>query len=872
MRKFLPAISVAITALLIPVLIQAIVEKTDNIEIMDPEEAGEMKASTEFELMRQADPATGKIPFNAVLTAYENLKARGFYNDLNSLRSESEDDWHRINDFFPTLSVTKIAYDPNNTQIFYFCTGEGWYNADAITGAGVFKSIDGGETWTQLSATVNSFFEYCQDIVVHPVTGDIYVATRAGGLQRSTDGGATFEKVLGISAGAARNSVCDIELTADGGVFASIGIFETDGIYFSPTGDVNTFVKQTNGFPSTNIFRIEIATAPSNPNVAYAVPCSATDYKIKGIWKTIDKGTTWFEINRPDDNYEFAAKQAWYDLSMAVDPNNENVVAMGGLNLWRTRDGGENWQQITSGRLDSNLLRYVHVDQHEIVFQNSDIVYFGNDGGIWKCDDFTSETPFIYDRNYGYNVTQFYSVSINPFSNNPQVMGGTQDNGTPFAYDDGVAEYKFVSGGDGAYVAFNHEQPEIFYTASQERKMFRLTNGGFEIPDTITNPNTSDANVLFINPFELDASDPDVLYQATNIGIWRLKPASTADTSAWLKAGTIGGVLTAIETTPALPGTVFIGRNSSAGNIYKLINSYTSGIADAPIDIDPNNNLPDIAIFGVTIYCSSIYADENDANHIIVTYSNYGVESIWESTNALSEAPTWIDIEGDLPDIPVYSSIIHPDHPDVCYIATELGVFYTNNLNGDLTQWVPCSSFPVVRTDMLKLRDVDNTIVAGTHGRGIWQSKLDNAGIANDIVWIERGPVNVGGRTRTILIDPNDPTGNTVWAGSIAGGLWKTTDINSVPVDELQVQNQNLDVYPNPVNSILNMDFFIEGTQEVKIELIGLNGNVVQSIANKQLSGKQHFTVLLNKQLPKGIYFVVMKTNAKREVKKIILN
>ncbi len=870
MRRFLPVTT--ITALCISFFIFNYDKSSNAIAVDAEDESAEMKASTEFELMRQADPATGKIPFNAVYSAYQNLQARGFYKNKNALRTESENNWHRINDFFPTLSITKIAYDPNNTQIFYFCTGEGWYNADAITGAGVFKSTDGGETWMQLSATANSFFEYCQDIVVHPVTGDIYVATRTGGLQRSTDGGTTFEKVLGISAGAARNSVCDIELTADGGIFASIGIFETDGIYFSSTGDINTFEKQTNGFPTTNIFRIEMATAPSNPDVAYAVPCSATDYKIKGIWKTTDKGATWFEINRPDDNYEFAAKQAWYDLSMAVDPNNENVVAMGGLNLWRTRNGGDTWEQLTSGRLDSMLLRYVHVDQHEIVFQNSDIVYFGNDGGIWKCDDFTSETPFIYDRNYGYNVTQFYSVSVNPFANNPQLMGGTQDNGTPFAYNDGIAEYKFVSGGDGAYTAFNHLQPEIFYTASQERRMFRLTNGGFEIPDTISNPNTTDANVLFINPFELDASDPEVLYQATNIGIWRLKPASTADTNAWLKAGTIGGVLTAIETTPALPGTVFIGRNSSAGNIFKLNNSYTSGIADAPVDIDPNNNLPDIAIFGVTIYCSSIHADETNANHVLVTYSNYGVQSIWESNNALSDAPEWISVEGDLPDIPVYSAVTHPDHPNVCYIGTELGVFYTNNLNGDLTQWIPCTSFPVVRTDMLKLRNSDNTLVAGTHGRGLWQSKMDNAGIANDILWIERGPVNVGGRTRTIVIDPNDPTGKTVWAGSIAGGLWKTSDIDAVPVANNLTETASVKIYPNPSNGNFTIDLYIEGTENVKIELIDMQGKIMQTIANAQLSGIQYFNIQSDKKIPNGIYFVVLRSEKRQEVKKLIIN
>ena len=247
------------------------------------------------------------------MKAYRELKNRGFYNSNSThfKTEESEEGWQQIDDFFPSLSVTRIAYDPNNTQIFYFCTGEGWYNADAVRGAGVFKSIDGGETWAQLTSTDTIIFDYCQDIVVHPVTSDVYVGTRSSGLQRSTDGGATWEKVLGFGVGSLKNTICDIELTADGGVFASIGIFETDGIYFSPSGDAGTFVKQTTGLPGSGYFRIDMATAPSNANVAYSIYCNSSDYKVKGIYKTSDKGETWTEVNMPGGDDQLAASQAF---------------------------------------------------------------------------------------------------------------------------------------------------------------------------------------------------------------------------------------------------------------------------------------------------------------------------------------------------------------------------------------------------------------------------------------------------------------------------------------------------------------------------------------------------------------------------------
>lgn len=831
----------------------------------------EMKANAAFDILRTADPASGKIPSGAVMNAFNSLKSRGFYNSNDLFKTTEATGWQQINDFFPSLAVTRITYDPNNTQIFYFCTGEGWYNADAVKGAGVFKSIDGGETWEQLASTANINFDYCQDIVVHPTTSDIYVATRIAGVQRSTDGGATWEKVLGFGIGSTRNSVCDLELTADGGVFAALGIFETDGIYFSTSGDAGTFVKQTTGLPVTGYFRIEMATAPSDANVAYSIFCNSTDYKVKGVYKTTDKGATWQEINLPENNNEFAARQAWYDLSLAVDPNNAEVVAMGGLHLWRTRNGGNDWERMTTGGLDSVLVRFMHVDQHEITFKNSDEVYFGNDGGIYKSTNFTAELPFIYDRNEGFNVTQFYSVAIHPNPDIPQLMGGTQDNGTPYTYEPGIAPFKMVSGGDGAFTAYNNANPEIFYTASQLKRLFRFNNGGFEFPDTITNPNLTDNNTLFINPFDIDATDSEIIYQCSNLGLWRLKNASTADTGQWQKAALIGGALSAIATSPDAPGVLFLGRSSGAGDIYRIDDVYNSDLTTVPTNIDPFDSLPDAA-FTSTIYCSSIVADVNDANHVIVTYSNYNLKSIWETFNALSAEPIWNCIEGDLPNVPVYWSAIHPTQPGVLYLATEIGVFYTDNTNGYATQWIPCSSFPIVRTDMLRVRTSDLTIAAGTHGRGLWEAKLSAADGANNIMWLERGPTNIGGRTRTIMIDPNDPSGKTIWAGSVGGGLWKTNNIDAVTINQpLENNTLSLSIFPNPASDLVQIKCYQNGNVKTVITVLDINGKTIATIPINKLNGEQIITWQIPATMQAGNYFVVMQAGAERVVRKLVV-
>ena len=173
---------------------------------------------------------------------------------------------------------------------------------------------------------------------------------------------------------------------------------------------------------------------------------------------------------------------------------------------------------------------------------------------------------------------------------------------------------------------------------------------------------------------------------------------------------------------------------------------------------------------------------------------------------------------------------------------------------------------------MLRIRENDLTIAAATHGRGLWQSHFDIAGLNNDIAWLERGPVNVGGRTRTIMIDPNDPSGQTVWAGSIAGGLWKTTAIDAIPIEEAQTQQMEMEVYPNPVDKELNISFNVMGNLHVLIELIDLNGNRVGIIMDKNVTGEQRLQYDVPMFIPRGIYLIVLKTTGNQIVRKVIIS
>ena len=769
--------------------------------------------------------------------------------------------WEPVDDYFASLAVQRLVYDPNNTTTMYFCTGEGWNNADAARGAGVWKTEDGGDSWVQLTSTLTDTFWYCHDMLVHPVTSDVYVATRVAGLMRSKDGGNTWEKVLGEDLGSLSNRTTDIELTADNEMVVCLGNFDTDGIYFSTTGDAGSWEKRMNGMTPTNR-RIELATAPSNANVMYAIPTSSISSdsnKIHGVFRSDDKGLNWRRLSLPGGDRNLAKKQGWYDLIVQVAPDDEDFLLVGGLNVYRSTDGGENWQLLFEGdRRKKSDLQYVHVDQHEIYFKTADTVLFGNDGGIYKCDDIKADTPFFENLNANYNVTQFYACDIARQKGNSFVIGGTQDNGSLGSQGEGVSEFRQLSWADGSYCNIDHEDPDIFYTTTQYRRLYRNNHG---VIDTLTNENIVNNNTLFINPIEMDPNDPNILYQLTNRGLWRLTNARTATAEDWEKASRNFGTFSAIGIATDKPNTVFIGR-SSGGPIYRIDNANTTDDTYLPINLDRSSTLPDA-------YCRSIYVNPKDANHLIAVYSNYGVESVWESKDALSDNPTWSSHEGNLPDIPIRWAELHPENTEVCYLGTEAGVMMTTKLDGANTNWKLINDgFANLKVNMLRIRPNDLTMVVASHGRGIFTGKIQDD---YSVVWEERGPQNVGGRTRTMLFDPNDPTGKRLWAGSVSGGLWKIENWDSISVNYTIYDEFSVKVGPVPTNDgRLTVFVSAETEKNVDYKLFNLSGALIMEGVLPVMPGSNEFELKIIDGNAAGIYLLRFETHGFKQVNKVV--
>lgn len=623
--------------------------------------------------------------------------------------------WTAVNDFFTNIAVTTIAQDPSDGNIIYFGTGEGWFNADAIRGDGIWKSTDGGNTFTQMAGTAsNTSFYYVNKLVVHPTTGDLYAATNAG-LFRYTQASSTWTKVLGAGTGASKDPMSDVEIAADNAVIAATGaaFAGADGIYRSTTGNAGTYTKLNtggNGFPTSGFSRIELACAPSNAAVIYAMVQSTATNGLLNIYYSNNTGTSWTTCTKPVDadggiGNDMTRGQAWYDLSIAVDPSNAATLIVGGIDLFKSTNSGSSWQQL-SHWYGGFGYQEVHADQHCVVYRNSSNVYFTNDGGIFKS---TNGGTTITFNGSDYNVTQYYACAINPGFGSNQFMAGAQDNGTQQYSVPGMNSTVEVTGGDGAFCHIDQLNAQLQFSSYVYNNIYRSTDGGASFSQIRTNNNGA-----FINPSDFDDNNK-VLYSCYLDGMYSYLPNAGTGTSFTNNSVSQfnGGKVSAVTCSPVTANRVFFGINN--GRVVRVDNANSA----SPVATVINGVGTGFPISGTT-NISCIAVEKDDDTHLLATVSNYGVTSIYETKNG---GTSWTNCEGNLPDMPVRWALFSPTDSSIALIATELGVWTTDKLQGTLTVWGPSNTgLANVRTDMLQVRSADNMIIAATHGRGLFSS------------------------------------------------------------------------------------------------------------------------------------------------------
>lgn len=680
--------------------------------------------------------------------------------------------WTPKADNLVNLAINSMIFDPRNPNLVYAGTGEGYFNGDAVRGRGIFKSTDLGETWTQLGSTDNSDFFYVQKLAVTRGSAQrIYAATRTG-IFRSSDAGATWQKVLN---GTAVNGCMDIVIQTDrplANVFAACGTFVQSAIYRAlDTAGAQTW---TSVHAPAGMGRTSLALAPSNQNIIYALSAStasgtfldglhavyrSTASGAAGSWTTRVSNTSTVTLNRllltnPVISQLTACgfgsniflNQGWYDNALAVDPLNPDIVWAGGIDTFRSNDGGANWGQASHWWFTPGVdPEYNHADNHAFVFHpqyngtSNQTMYVMSDGGIHRTtnargpvafspDPITAASPVCGNTppgtvawtslNVGYEVTQYYHGL--PFPDGESFFGGTQDNGTlrgSIALGrDGWSE---IRGGDGGYVALNPANTNQVWVETTGLSIARSNNGGASFVGVTSGITEAPGNFLFITPFIMDPSNANRMWIGGAF-LWRADSATVtpAPNPYWTQASTfLGARVSAIAVAPSDSNRVYAGTQT--GRVF------TTNIAGTATSATVWSSA---ALRSGTSFVSWVAVHPTDPLTAYATVSTFNSgASTGHVFKTINAGASWTNIDGvgvtGIPDVPVHCIVVDPANTSRLYIGTDIGVFSTTDGGANWAR--ENTGFANVVVESLAINTTGTRrLFAFTHGRSVWRVNL----------------------------------------------------------------------------------------------------------------------------------------------------
>ncbi len=643
----------------------------------------------------------------------------GIWKSTNSGSS-----WSPIDDFMTSLAITSLVFDPSSTSIMYAATGEGFGNSDALPGAGILKSIDGGNTWSQLASTNNGNFLFVNRLVAHPDSdsaGILYAVTNSNRVYKTEDGGISWVEKLQTA-----SDPVDVRVNITDNNEVIVGC--KDDIYLSDDYG-ETWTLETSGAANKlpeDAGRCEVTFCPSNANRIYV----GMERNEGEIWRSDDNGTTWTLINTGS---EYMGDQGWYNNTIWVNPANSSSLIIGGVDLYRSTDGGASLTKISDWRDYHNggSANSAHADQHCIIeaadYLNSSnpVVYFGNDGGIQKTDNVwtvTANSGWENLANTSLGITQFFGGAA--AEDGSIIVGGTQDNDKLRYKSSGTwsgnNNWYQSSTGDGGYAAINNNNTSLVYGSYTRLKIKKSTDGGNSYSNSYSGIGDAGDKLraLFISPFSMDPNDPSILI-AGGSRIWR----TTDHAANWTEIREEGTytngngsvvfyICSAIDIDDGSSARIWVGYNN--GHIAFTTNTGTDW------DRVDNNGvgLPDR-------YVTDIAINPNNSNQVFVTFGGYEPDNVWYTPDA---GNTWENRSGtapyNLPVLQVNTVRFHPSNSNWVYIGTDLGVFATQDKGSN---WSVVTNYGEnegpVNTEVSELFwQGDEFLIAATHGRGMYRT------------------------------------------------------------------------------------------------------------------------------------------------------
>lgn len=592
--------------------------------------------------------------------------------------------WTTATDNLPVLGVSGIVIDPSNTNIMYIATGDG--DASDTYSVGVLKSTNGGATWstTGLNWSVTNS-RVIRRLVQHNANGSILLAASSFGLWRTADAGVSWTQVL-------TGSFYDIESSPGdpNTLYASTG----QRIYRS----TNAGASWTETSFISGAGRIALAVTPANTSFVGALASSSSNSGFLGFYASTNSGQS-FTVRSSSPNIlgwnttgSDTGGQGWYDLCLAIDPTNANIIYTGGVNTWKSTNGGTSWT-INTMWYNVSGIATAHADKHDLIFQNNTTLWQANDGGVYRTTNGGSSWT---DLTNGMVISQMYRLGV--AQTNDAVITGLQDNGTKFRNAGGT--WSDHIGGDGMECAIDPTNAAVMYGTVYYGEIYRTLNTGgnwANISDNIPGQPSG----AWVTPY--------VLIPGNNQGIvagYRDIYRSLNRGDSWTKIS--NGLITGtsyLQSVAVAPSNSNVIYTASYSSMFKTTNGGTSWTTvSAPI----TGSLTYIAV------------SNTDPNVLWIVMSNYNSgQKVFRSNDGGS---TWTNISGTLPNLPVNCIVYQNNSSDGVYIGMDVGVFYRNN---SMSDWVSFNTgLPNVVVTELDIQYNTNKIKAATYGRGLWESSL----------------------------------------------------------------------------------------------------------------------------------------------------
>jgi photosystem II stability/assembly factor-like uncharacterized protein len=632
--------------------------------------------------------------------------------------------WNSIFEAVAAHSIGALCLDPTNNNVVYVGTGEANASASSYDGAGVFRSADGGANWSYLGLAETRRIARVRVDPSNPnrlfvaATGGVFSTGPDRGLYRSEDRGRTWSKVLFVSDSTGATDVA-INPAHPETVFCAVWERTRRPTYRHMSGPESgiwrssdhgtTWTKLTNGLPAqgTDLGRIALAIAPSKPSLIFVQILGGVSqgYNGLGLYRSTDGGDTWArrDVNGFVNGF---STYGWYYGDLYVHPTNPDQVYSLAVGLNASVDGGQHFSNI--GVLTS-------LDMHALWFDpaNPSHMYLGCDGGFFS----TTVGGRPWTAATSLPITQFYNGAVDP-SNVNRVLGGTQDNHTDLT-NGGTGAWTMILFGDCFQCIVDPTNPGILFAETQNLSggagPQRSVNGG----TTWSVPTGFDANDRYNwdAPFCMNPANHNELlaggnrvYRSTDNGLTYV-PISPDLTTNRPGSEQVYSTITTLEIAPA------------DGNRYYV------GTDDAKVwrTTDRGANWTDISAGLPVRWVTHVASDPTNANVLYVTMSGYSLDEhvahVYRSTDG---GDHWASIAGNLPDVPVNDLIVDPLAPSRLFLATDVGVYASEDLGADW--YMLGSGFPVETVLDLFLHEGTRTLFAATHGRGIW--KMDLGGLA----------------------------------------------------------------------------------------------------------------------------------------------